>query len=902
MTHDSQLLRLEHTNSGDMTDMLQPAAGGARGMAPLVSSVQNPVARVRSIMHGRWKYAIPLAITLAATGAYLGFKSKEPKYRSHAEILFNPVQGSAQGASMMLGFQEFVGDQCIIIGSQREINLALQEQPWKTAINPKTKLPMGMGDQMASEFGDKLKVLSKGGLIQIEYIDDDKDISLRAVKATVMAYKKLYAEIDPAHTKDVLNVLEVDRNGILNNISALADQRKRICDGTIFTPDTLERYYNAKIEEYTKAETQLDEAGMRLDVVRGELKNANVTIPASLATNESSNSAAKPATDGAPTQEPSTQGATTQGATTRVAAKPESATRPAAVGAAGASVPPQPERASPEVIALHDPYMEALVNQRRNAKAALISLQDLKLPPRNPRVIEAQQAVDRIQVAIDQYMEELAGKKVLAGAPQVSSDPRLAELENLVQTFRQLQDITSRTQKQAQDLSTMVTQLHKIQEQEDDFKRRLDQVSAQIERLSNEWQLAKRADFLSEGDSDFNPYEDKRKSMAMAGGGFGALVGFAVLFLIGLLDQRVKTIADAKYTFRRSRRVLGILPTLPDNLGDPRQAAFAAHCVHHVRNLLQLSMSPDRGSVLAVTSASPGEGKTSLTLSLGLSFAAANSRTLIIDCDVVGGGLTARVNAIIRRKMGDVLKRQGRVTEQQLTLALQLANHKNMRLGEALVQLGFITPAEIDEALSVQKESLVGLLDVLDGEPLNGCITNAGSPNMFILPRGMAVASNSGQVSAKAIRRIISEARAQYDVVLIDTGPVLGSLEASIVASEADGVVLTVSRGQQKSLAERAMELLDSIGANTAGIVFNRAQTDDMDTIQYSSSIPASALQSIPQQTAGGSGTSRLGPIAFAVASATHQSTAGRHPAVNGHGAAPGGAAAPDAPAHKDQP
>ena len=111
-----------------------------------------------------------------------------------------------------------------------------------------------------------------------------------------------------------------------------------------------------------------------------------------------------------------------------------------------------------------------------------------------------------------------------------------------------------------------------------------------------------------------------------------------------------------------------------------------------------------------------------------------------------------------------------------------------------------------------------------------------------------------------------------------------------IVASEADGVVLTVSRGQQKSLAERAMELLDSIGANTAGIVFNRAQTDDMDTIQYSSSIPASALQSIPQQTAGGAGTSRLGPIAFAVASATNQSTAGRQPAhghVNGAPAAP---------------
>ena len=89
--------------------------------------------------------------------------------------------------------------------------------------------------------------------------------------------------------------------------------------------------------------------------------------------------------------------------------------------------------------------------------------------------------------------------------------------------------------------------------------------------------------------------------------------------------------------------LLGILPNLPDRLTDPAQAATAAHCVHQIRTMLQINAGED-SNVFAVTSASPGDGKTSLTLALGLSFAASGSRTLLIDCDLVGAGLTSRLD------------------------------------------------------------------------------------------------------------------------------------------------------------------------------------------------------------------------------------------------------------------
>src|SRR5205085_4585273 len=129
---------------------------------------------------------------------------------------------------------------------------------------------------------------------------------------------------------------------------------------------------------------------------------------------------------------------------------------------------------------------------------------------------------------------------------------------------------------------------------------------------------------------------------AMLGGALGGGLPVALLLLIGLLDSRYRYSDDAGGTNMAGLTLLGILPNLPDRLSDPGQASVAAHCVHQIRTMLQINAGQDR-SAFAVTSASPGDGKTSLTLALGLSFAASGSRTLLIDADLVGAGLTARL-------------------------------------------------------------------------------------------------------------------------------------------------------------------------------------------------------------------------------------------------------------------
>jgi capsular exopolysaccharide synthesis family protein len=312
------------------------------------------------------------------------------------------------------------------------------------------------------------------------------------------------------------------------------------------------------------------------------------------------------------------------------------------------------------------------------------------------------------------------------------------------------------------------------------------------------------------------PATDKRKQMAFVGFVGGGVLPIALMLLIGLMDRSYRYSEETTMDMS-GVTLLGILPNLPDRLTDPDQAATAAHCVHQIRTMLQINSGGDDQQVYAVTSAQPGDGKTSLTLALALSFAASGSRTLLIDCDLVGAGLTARLDM----------------------------------------------------------SGPEGVLEAMTNRSLLEYIRQTDIADLAMLPVGSAQAHHAGLFSPAALRRLVTEAKKHFEVVLIDTGPILGSIEATPVCAAADAVILTVARGQQRPLVEKALQHLLSIGARFAVVVYNRAQTRDLER-----SISGMSLRSVArhqQQGANGNGhgpagfrkpqEKTFGPVARAVAS-----------------------------------
>lgn len=431
---------------------------------------------------------------------------------------------------------------------------------------------------------------------------------------------------------------------------------------------------------------------------------------------------------------------------------------------------------------------EEELSMMKREKRELKSKVDELLPrfgPKHPAIIEAQTALARVTAELNRGMalRDLAGRS--GGNSGILSDgsplPRTPRLEAAEKNIRALY---TAVKEETVELGRKNLQIEKLRSEAAGVESALNDTKARIEQITLERNVNGRISVISEGEVPLTPYKDKRTQFAAAGGIAGAGLGVALVMLLGLLDRRLLHVEDTQERFSRNDRMFGVLPELPDHTSDPEQLRDTAHCVHHLRAMLQLRQRDGSKKAFAVTSATAGEGKTTLVAALGTSMALSGARTLLIDCDLHAGTLTERI-------------------------APESNGHSN----------------------GTRRKNLC---DVLDGAAVSSAIIPTAVPLLFLLPSAPEAAHR--QISPDAIKRILKDARSQFDTVLIDTGPALGTVDATIAGAQADGTLLVLSRGSGRSLAERALTMLDAAGASVAGVIFNRVQWRDLLAYSYSTS------------------------------------------------------------------
>ncbi|QDU70973.1 nucleotide-binding protein [Mucisphaera calidilacus] len=477
-----------------------------------------------------------------------------------------------------------------------------------------------------------------------------------------------------------------------------------------------------------------------------------------------------------------------------------------------------------------------------------------------------------LQREVDQLNALLATQEQSVQVAMVSTeDLSLLSDYQLIRRYATEEKLRKELEEQTRVLGQRRLQIDELKEEVQALQQDLAFVEGRLKRLTTEAgtdEDAGRLDIASNAFALRQPVNGgKRKQLAVAGMGAGVVLGVGVMLLIGLMDPRVRSTDEATSRVGQTR-LLGVLPMLPEDLGDPANAAVVGYSVHHMRTLLQLGHRAATSPAFAVTGPATGSGKTSLTISLGMSFAATGARTLLIDSDLAGGGLSYRLEAVVRRRIGQILVDAGEITSQELQQALAAASSSGQRLGESLINLGLLEPSRLSEILEMQTNTYVGLLDAINGEPVEGCITQTDIENLWVLPIGGALLDDMGRISPNSVRNVIQQAREQFDVVLVDTGPIPGSVETSMVAAEADQVVMIVARGDERSRVESAVGFLHSLGANLAGFVFNRAEQADLERSHLSSSLSSRSAAFSTDQRQGGMPNDANGPNFGAVARA----------------------------------
>lgn len=214
---------------------------------------------------------------------------------------------------------------------------------------------------------------------------------------------------------------------------------------------------------------------------------------------------------------------------------------------------------------------------------------------------------------------------------------------------------------------------------------------------------------------------------------------------------------------------LGFIPRAKDRatalMLDDRDMPFA-EAVNTVRGALQMADVAGRPKVVLVTSALPDEGKTFFSVALARSVARAGGRSLLVDCDLRRPGVATTLGLVPQQGVAALVPGQG-VAE--------------------LVQR--------DEGTQ---------LDV---------ITAAGArENVQTI------------VSSDALRSLVNEARAHYDIIVIDSPPVLAVVDSRVLSLMADSVVMVVRwRRTPRMLVLQALKQLRVYGAKVAGVVVTQA-------------------------------------------------------------------------------
>jgi capsular exopolysaccharide synthesis family protein len=259
---------------------------------------------------------------------------------------------------------------------------------------------------------------------------------------------------------------------------------------------------------------------------------------------------------------------------------------------------------------------------------------------------------------------------------------------------------------------------------------------------------------------------------ALLGLAAGLIAGLGAAFLRDSLDDRLSSKESAEHA--GGAPVLALVPMVPS--WRRRQKAVvvavteptspAAEAYRSLRTSLQFTGQERRLRSLVITSPAASEGKTSTLANLGVVFAQAGGRVLMVSCDL-----------------------------------------RRPRLGEFF---GFDERSGLTTVLSGQQSLEEAIQPV------------SGHDRLWALPAGQVPPNPAELLNGPGARQVFTALAERFDLVIIDSPPILPVTDAVVLSQHADATLMVVAAGQtRRADLRRAAEKLDQVGVAVLGTVLN---------------------------------------------------------------------------------
>jgi len=256
--------------------------------------------------------------------------------------------------------------------------------------------------------------------------------------------------------------------------------------------------------------------------------------------------------------------------------------------------------------------------------------------------------------------------------------------------------------------------------------------------------------------------------------GFAALAGLGLgiggVLARDFLNDSISTALDVDTHLRVP--YLGLVPAIDDVVERSEIALYthinpksvAAETMRSVRTVLEMNPHASHLRRILVTSATAGEGKTCLTVHLGIAFARLGKRVIIVDAE--------------------------------------------------------LRHPKLHQIFQIPREN--GLSAVLDGLDLDAAIHQTEVPNLHVLPAGAGGERSNELLASVYLTEVLESLDQRYDLLILDTPPAGMVPDAAILSKSVDGVIMLVRENRtSREKVRNTLQILQQVGARVLGVVLS---------------------------------------------------------------------------------
>jgi succinoglycan biosynthesis transport protein ExoP len=313
----------------------------------------------------------------------------------------------------------------------------------------------------------------------------------------------------------------------------------------------------------------------------------------------------------------------------------------------------------------------------------------------------------------------------------------------------------------------------------------------------------------------------------VTGGIIGFVVGLVLALIVESMDTSLGTIEDVEEIL--GIPVLGVIPSVQEfAVGDKDQPVakirseplvthFAprspvSEAYRSLRTNLQFIRTDKKAKVYLITSSSLQEGKTYNVVNLSLSLAQAGEKVLLIDADLR--------RPTVHNIFG--LERQPGLTDYIVGTGEVEPRRDNTVVLDSTLTFSGVEPD------NGWKKVTNNIIDLMLGEfGIDDILKTPGLDNLHIINAGQGLLNPAEILRSPRFKEFLHEVREHYDIIIVDTPPVLPVADAFEVAPEVDGVILVYEVGRiGRGILKRAKVQLENVNTNVLGVILNNVKPD----------------------------------------------------------------------------